>query len=86
MREFSEVKYFRDLFAYFSIHILSTVLFRPYRPNISHTVYYSPTNAQVIILKTLLKYTLNSSDMFRCNHTIVRELIIRACQIYTLLK
>jgi len=58
MREFSEVKYFQDLFAYFSILILSTVLFRPYRPNISHTVYYSPTNAQVIVLKILLKFTL----------------------------
>jgi len=58
MREFSEVMYFQDLFAYFSIHILSSVPFRPYRPNRPHRVYYSPTNAQVIVLKAILKFTL----------------------------
>jgi hypothetical protein len=30
-------------------------------------------------LKKILKFTLNSSDMFRCSHTIFRELIIRPC-------
>jgi len=39
-------------------------------------VFYSPINAQVIVLKTVLK---NSSDLFRCSHTILRERIIRAC-------
>ena len=41
--------------------------------------FYSPTNAQVIVLKTILKFTSNSSDMFRCSHTILREHIICAC-------
>jgi len=42
-------------------------------------VYYSPTEAQVIVLKTMLKFTLKCSDTFRCSHTIFREIIIRAC-------
>jgi len=46
------------IFAYFSIHILSSVRLRPYSPNIPHRVYYSPTNAQVIVLKAILKFTL----------------------------
>jgi len=36
-------------------------------------------NAQVIVLKTILKFTLKYIDMSRCSHTIFRELIIPAC-------
>ena len=46
-------------------------------------VYYSPTNAQVIVLKTVLKFTLKQ---LRCWHAVLRERIIRACYRYTLLK
>ena len=50
-------------------------------------VYYSPMNAQVIVLKNIIKiYNKNSSEMFRCSHTIFRELIIHACWSCTLLK
>jgi hypothetical protein len=36
-------------------------------------VFYSPVNAQVIVLKTVLK---EISDLFRYSHTILRERII----------
>ena len=49
-------------------------------------IFYLPTNAQVIVLKTVLKFTLKQLDMCQCSHTIFRELIIHTCQSYTLLK
>jgi len=41
---------------------------------------YLPTNAQVNCLKKRYQNLhSNSSDMFRCSHTIFRELIIHTC-------
>ena len=40
-------------------------------------VYYSPKNAQVIVLKTISKFHIKIAPT--CSHTIIRELIIHAC-------
>jgi hypothetical protein len=38
-------------------------------------VFYSPTDAHVNCVKNSIKIYINSSDMFRCSHTIIRERI-----------
>ena len=54
--------------------------YRTYKASIFIKVFDQPTNAQVIVLKTILKFTLKiTPTCFGAEHTIFRELIIRAC-------